>query len=79
MVGSIILTFFLSTFQTINLISSISFHSSLFSFPFVEFICLFVNDATSFYFSNLGYGCEKHENYKKIMSMLKHGGLTFKV
>jgi hypothetical protein len=27
----------------------------------------------------LGYGCEKHENYKKIVSMLKHGGLTFKV
>jgi hypothetical protein len=34
-VDSIILTFFVSTFQTINLISSISFHLSLFSFPFL--------------------------------------------
>jgi hypothetical protein len=77
MVGSIILTFFVSTFQTINLISSNSFHLSLLSFPFVEFMCLFMNDVTSFFF--LGNGCEKHENYKKIVSMLKHGGLTFKV
>ncbi len=47
-----------------NLIFSMSF--SFFSF-FVKLLSWFLNDGGSFYFSYLGYGHEKHKNYKNLV------------
>jgi hypothetical protein len=45
-----------------------------------ELLCLFVNDGGSFYFFYLVlYDHEKHKNYKNLVSMPIHGGLTFRV
>jgi hypothetical protein len=36
-------------------------------FPFVELLCWFVNDGEFFNFFYLGYGHEKHKNYKNLV------------
>jgi hypothetical protein len=66
-----------------NILSSpFSFHLSSFFFVslLVELLHLFVNDRKGFFFfSNMGYGHEKHKNYKILVSIFIHDNLTFRV
>ncbi len=62
----------------INPITFSSFYFFSFFAPLVELMRLFVNDGRGFYFFSLGYGHEKHKNYKNLVSMLIHGDLILR-
>jgi hypothetical protein len=40
-------------------------------------VCEFWRGFVNFFY--LGYGCEKHNNYKRFVFILIQGGLTFRV
>jgi hypothetical protein len=52
-------------------------HFPLFLFNFC--VCFWMIDRESFYFSYLGYDCNKHKSYKNLVFMLIHSGLTFNI